>query len=331
MDLTEENKQWRKGPLLNDDRACHAAVVCNGGVYVIGGYNESSSFNSIERMDVENLLIGASVRTTSNQWRTLTCRLSTRRYACSAVAVSNRYIVVIGGYNGNNLSSVDILDTAVHSNHTVISGPSMTVPRHGCASAVIGNRIFVVGGFANGTALKSVEYLEFHDPSGNETKNTTNNVFPCSCRWTSHNELEISVPRSSYAVVSVGSCLIVIGGFTATTYGEVLDTCRNTVWIIPQQTGLRSGGACPAVVHSKGIAVIGGSGNASCETLSLIDKKTWCFRRLTEQVPSTIFGSRTNSLGLAPDCATVLQEPNERPKKKLATGKSEREKVSSEK
>ena len=326
LNLPEENKQWREGPPLHNNRTLHAAVVCNGGVYVIGGHNGSSPLDTIERIGVENLLAGSSVRTTSNQWATLNCRLSTRRERCSVVSVCNRYMVVIGGCGEDCLESVDIIDTVLPSNHTVISGPSMTVPRHGCASAVIGNRIFVVGGFANGTALKSVEYLEFHDPSGNETKNTTNNVFPCSCRWTSHNELELFFSRDGYEVVAVGSCLIVMGVSWDATNGEVLDTCRNTVWTIPRSTGSRYG--CSAVVHSKGIAMIGGSHNASCETLSLIDKNTWCFRRLMELAPSTIFGSRTNSLGLASDCAKELKEPNERPKKKLATGKSATEKVS---
>ena len=125
MNLAEENKQWREGPPLNNRRCCHAAVVCNGGVYVIGGFN-GSYLNSIERIDVETLSSGSLASSTTNQWTTLNCRLSTAREGCSAVAVHNRYIVVIGGSNGNILSSVDIIDTAVESNHTVIAGPSMT-------------------------------------------------------------------------------------------------------------------------------------------------------------------------------------------------------------
>ena len=326
MNLAEETRRWREGPPLNDKRGLHAAVVCGRGVYVIGGWNESSPLDKIERIDVAKLCSESIESSTSNQWTTLTCRLSTRRNGCSAVAVHNRYIVVIGGSNRDPLSTVDIIDTAVPSNHAVIAGPSMTVPRCGCASAVIGDRIYVVGGYNrhNEEVLQSVEYLEFHDASGNETMNTANTVFPSSCGWTSHNDL--SVPRWMHGVVAVGSCLIVLGGFTEASTAEVLDTRRNTVWTLPRSSGLRF--ACCAVVHSKGIAVIGGSDNASCETLSLIDKNSRCFGRLMELAPSTIFGSRTNSLGLASDCAKELKEPNERPKKKLATGKSATEKVS---
>ena len=327
LSLAEQNNQWREGPPLNENRGSHAAAACNGGVYVIGGWNGSSCLDSIERINVENLLTRSSAVYTRNQWTTLNCRLSTKKGKCSAAAIYNRYIVVLGGYRGkvNYFSSLDIIDTAVLSNHTVIVGPSMTVPRCSCASAVIGHRIFVVGGY-NGKDLTSMEYLECHDPSDQETMNTANTVFPFSCRWTSH-ELELSVPRSDHAAVAVGSCLLVLGGYA--TNEEVLDTRRNTVWTIPRSTGLRY--SCSAVVHSKGIAVIGGRRDSSCATLSLIDKNTWCFRRLTEQMRSTISGLRTNTPGLALKRATVLKESDEGPKKKLATGKTKTKKVLSEK
>ena len=305
LSLSDENTRWQEGPPLNNKRADHSAVVCRGGVYVIGGHNGSSLFYSIERIDVQKLCSGAAVRTTSNQWTTLNCRLSTARDGCSAVAVHNRYIVVIGGYNGNYLSTVDIIDTVVPSNHTVIVGPPMAVPRCCCASAVIGHRIFAVGGH-NGTDIKPVEYLEMDDPSGNETMNTASAVFPSSCRWTVHGKLNLSMRRNHHAVVAVGSCLIVMGGSLAADTVEVLDTRRNTVWTFPQLSGPRCISRS-AVVHSRGIAVISGHDNTFCATLSLVDKNTWCFRRLTEQVPSIIFGTRTNSLRSAPEPATVLK------------------------
>ena len=309
MNLAEEHKQWREGPPLNDRRCCHAAVVCNGGVYVIGGFN-GSNLKSIERIDVETLSSGSLTSSTTNQWTTLSCRLSTARHGFSAVTVDNRCIMVMGGYNGSDLSSVDVIDTAVRSNHTVIVGPSMIVPRSGCASAVIGHRIFVVGGNSNGRDLASVEYLELHDPSGNETMNTTSVVFPSSCCWTLHDKLNLFVPRWMHGVVAVGSCLIVVAGSLAVDSVEVLDTRRNTVWTIPCSTRPRD--VCSAVVYSRGIAVTGLSRNASCVTLSLVDKNTLCFRRLTEQVPSTIVGTRTDSLRSTPGRTTVTKKYDER-------------------
>ena len=323
MSLENENKQWREGPPFISNRAYHAAVVCNGGVYVIGGHNGRSCLESIERIDVQNLCSESMESFTSNQWTTLTCRLSTARDECSAVAVHNRYIVVIGGYNGDPLSTVDIIDTGIACNHTVIVGPSMTVPRYSCASAVIGNRILVVGGYNrhNAEVLQSVEYLEIHDPSGIETMNTASAVFPFSCRWTRHDQINLSIKRWFHAVVAVGSCLIVMGVSLAVDAVEVLDTRRNTVWTFPQLTGSRY--SCSAVVHSRGIAVISGDENPSCATLSLIDKNTWCFRRLIEHVPRTIFGTRTDSLRSTQGCNTVLMEFDSRPNTKLSNGKSQ--------
>ena len=323
MNLAEKTKQWREGPPLNSNRAYHAAVICSGGVYVLGGHNGSSRLNKIERIDVANLCSESIESSTRNQWTALTCRLTTARNGCSAVVVHNRYIVVIGGSNGNFLSSVDIIDTAAPSNHTVIVGPSMTVPRSGCASAVIGHRIFVVGGLTgyNGDDFKSVEYLEIHDFPGNETMDTASAVFTSSRRWTSHNEVNLSIGRCIHAIVAVGSCLIVMGGILAPETVEVVDTRRNTVWTFPQLTGSRY--SCSAVVHSRGIAVISGDDNASCATLSLFDKNTWCFRRLIEQVPSTIFGTSRDSLRSAQGCTTALKESGERSKKKSSTGKTE--------
>ena len=102
---------------------------------------------------------------------------------------------------------------------------------------------------------------------------------------------------------------------------EVLDTRRNAVWTFPQLSGPRY--ISDAVVHSRGIAVISGDDNSSCATLSLFDKNSWYFCRLSEQLPSTIFGTRTDSLRSALEATTVLKESGERHKKKLSTGKTE--------
>ena len=160
LNLAEPNKQWQEGPPMNKKRDEHAAVVCNGGVYVMGGYDERS-FDSIERIDADDLLHSSLTPSTTHasNWTRLSCRLSTGRMGCCAVAVQNRYIVVMGGYSGYSyryLSAVDIIDT---NNHIVTPGPSMTVNRQFCASAVVDHRIFVVGGRNDDDYLDSVEYF----------------------------------------------------------------------------------------------------------------------------------------------------------------------------
>ena len=212
-------------------------------------------------------------------WTTLTCRLSTPRWGCGAVAVHNRYIVVMGGYNGRYLSSVDIIDTR---NHTVSVGPSMNVPRFCCASAVIGHRIFVVGGWNEHGRVDKVEYLYYATPCDSDvTKKEIGLTFiSFSPTWTTHLELRLSNARRSCAVVAVGSCLVVAGGAWVNSTVEVLDTHHNRVWNLPPVNLPRG---CSMVTAANRIAVIGGGHNPSCTTLPLMDRNSWCFRRLCEQ------------------------------------------------
>ena len=186
LNLADRDKQWREGPPMNKRRLEHAAVVCNGGVYVMGGYN-GTFLDCMERIDSNDF------SALESHWTTLTCRLSTQRFGCCAVAVHNRYIVVMGGYyNHRYLSSVDIIDT---SNHIVTAGPSMTVPRACCASAIIGHRIFVVGGHnEHNRQLDSVEYIDFAMPCENEKtqKEMAATVISLSSSWTTHSDLVLS-------------------------------------------------------------------------------------------------------------------------------------------
>ena len=152
----------------------------------MGGYNGSAPLDSIERIDSRDLLqvSPASSSTRNHQWTTLTCRVSTERDGCSAVAVHNRYIVVMGGiHNGSYLSTVDIIDTVVH---IVMAGPSMNVPRARFTSAIVGHRIFVVGGRSKSAFLKGVEFLEFENASDKKETtetSTAQQVFPSPCAW----------------------------------------------------------------------------------------------------------------------------------------------------
>ena len=280
LNLSDPNKQWREGPPMNKRRNRHAAVVCNGGVYVIGGYNGRLYLDCIERIDANNLLRSSLTTTTTQDthWTTLTCRLSKRRWGCCAVAVHNRYIVVMGGYSDRYLSSVDIIDT---NSHTVIAGPRMIVPRQWFASAVIGHRIFVVGGHNYNGHLDSLEYLDYATPlDSDETKKETGSTFiSFSSTWITHPDLVLSNPRDSCAVVAVGSCLVVAGGDTPTV--EVLDTLRNRVWNLPPFGNDHNG--CNMVAVANQVAMLGGWYNPSCATLPLLDRNSWCFRRLCEQ------------------------------------------------
>ena len=281
MDLEKDTKQWREGPSLNQNRECHAAVVCNGSVYAMGGGSDGQRLDSIERIDITDLMKSTYSSKHKTHWTVLNCTLSTPRGGCQAAAVNNRFIVIVGGYNGSFLSSTDILDTAVQTQHIVIEGPSMTIPRSSCGMAVVGNRIFVIGGFNeySYSVLNSVEYLDFFD-TYEETHEDISSVFLSSSKWKVHKDLVLSFPRKKHAVAKVGTSLIVTGGDTAIKAlksVEVLDTKRNVVFDIPDMTVRRKG--CSLVSLSDKIGVIGGFGQDTCETLALSDNQV---RRLLQ-------------------------------------------------
>ena len=315
LNLADPNKQWREGPPMNQKRDGHATVVFNGGVYVMGGRN-TTSLDCLERIDL-NDLFQSSLTTSSTRashWTTLTCRLSSGRHGCCAVAVHNRYIVVMGGYSDRYLSSVDIIDT---NSHTVIAGPSMIVPRQWFASAVIGHRIFLVGGHNDEHGcLYTVEYLDFATPCGNdETKKETGSTFiSFSPTWTTHSELRLSNARSPCAMVPVGSCLVVAGGWRNSTV-EVLDTHRNRVWNLPGLQEDRWG--CSMVSVANQVAVIGGWRTTSCATLPLLDRNSWCFHRLCEQQPNgwyhSLEGKGIRDADVSPSCTLTSARKRARP------------------
>ena len=283
LNLANPNKQWRAGPSMSKSRRAHAAVVCNGGIYVMGGLN-GKTLDCIEQINANDFLQQSSTSTNTHEshWTTLNCRLSTGRYGCCAVAVHNRYIVVMGGCDGGpNLSSVDILDTSVN---TVIAGPGMNFPRIWCGSAVVGHRIFVVGGTM---AYFSVEYLDFGKPSDNEEGHGTLSTLISSLSgWTIHSDLVVSASLQFCAVVTVGSCLVVAGDHRTV---EILDTHHNRMWNLPPFRNRLEN--CSIVAVANQVAVIGGWRNRSCATLPLMDKNTWCFRQLCEQQPDGWFHS----------------------------------------
>ena len=55
LDLNHHKQQsWRTGPAMNQRRDAPAAVMCRGGVYVLGGFNGSSVLDCIERIDASD-------------------------------------------------------------------------------------------------------------------------------------------------------------------------------------------------------------------------------------------------------------------------------------
>ena len=310
--LNVGENRWQNATPLQEKRIDLASAVCNGAVYAIGGYNGHTVLDTIERIHVDDLLhssLSSSSKNSSKGWKMLKCRLTSKRFTCAAVAVSDRFIVVAGEWTSsfdNLLASVDILDTAPGNPYSVVSGPSLKKGRSDFAMAVVGSRIFAVGGwwgpFCDG-CLGSVEYLEFDDWLDATTSTPT--VALSTKSWTIHKELILNIPRAGLSAVQVGSSLVVAGGVVA--WGEngrsveVLDTVRNTVWELPDLTSMKS--FCGMISSSNALAVITRNDGMEfwCETLSLVDQKSWLFARLLNigKVPSlsgsSLGRSRTRS------------------------------------
>ena len=151
---------------------------------------------------------------------------------------------------GEDLSSVDIMDTAPHNNNnngepTIVAGPSMNSTRDGCGAVVMDNRIVVVGGYVNGRQSTSVESLLFQQqPQDNDHTYSTSNMsctFPNSS-WRVEPHLTLSTGRAFHALAKVGSCLVVARGCCINhgrrTYPsmEVLDVQWGIVWSLPNLT-----------------------------------------------------------------------------------------------
>ena len=289
------DSRWQTGPPLQEKRRNLASVVCNGAVYVIGGFNGHTTLDTIERIPVGDLLHSSSSSSSSsnssNGWKMMNCRLTSKRHGCAAVAVCDRFIVVAGGQistNDSPLSSVDILDTASGNPYSVLSGPSLKEGRSFFAMAVVGSRIFAIGGRGRSifplVSRQSVEYLEFDDWLDAPT--ATSSVTLSTKSWTVHKELILNKSQAGFTAVQVGSCLVVAGGYDdsyKSVYAvEVLDTVRNMVWELPDLTKRRD--VCDLVSLSNTLSVITQSSGKrfSCETLSLMDMKSWLFARLLE-------------------------------------------------
>ena len=273
----------------------------------IGGVGDDNYtiLDTIESIQVSSLLetteTSMMTRQNNNQWTRLQCRLSSPRCRCAAVVVHKRYIVILGGHTGilgQELSSVDIMDTAPpHNNNnnsngepTIVAGPSMNWRRSCFGAAVVDNWIFVVGGNANGRPLSLVESLLFQEQPQDKDHTNSNSNMSCTFpyfSWRMEPHLNLSSPRGSHAVAKVGLCLVVAGGCTpdamwGATSVEVLDVQRGIVWNLPDLNIPRQYG-CSMVTLSDCLLVLGGEDSGHCVEslpLTVYQKHERCFKFL---------------------------------------------------
>ena len=84
--------------------------------------------------------------------------LSEARSGSAAVVYDKTKIIVLGGWNGECLPTVEMFDTV---NNASTKLPPMPAAWHGLAAGVAGSSILAVGGCANGhSSTSTVELLD---------------------------------------------------------------------------------------------------------------------------------------------------------------------------
>ena len=292
LDETGPQKQWRPGTSLNAKRRGLAAVRCGDCVYAMGGYhvvhspvdqghsgmstmNEGMTgrvnrLDTIEQIPVSHLVGYSPRHHVTNQWETLECRMSEARCGCAAVAIHDRFIVVIGGYNGQGgLSSVDVIDTE-HVDYThpeksaavvvvLEPGPDMNSARWCCGAAVLNHgpvdcpQIWVLGGMNNNhERMNSIEVFSFNDWLEDACRNKCARAKPWqSPCWKTQADLALEDARAGHAVTCMhstscfSSLIVVAGGYsnhnTLLSSVEVVDPKRGKIWRLPNLSEPRHG------------------------------------------------------------------------------------------
>ena len=132
---------WSQTCDMQDTRA-YSGCAANGEeteLFVAGGYNGPTKFDSVEVMDVQTM-----------QWRTLNDTLSQVLFYPKVIRADNaRNLLVVGGWTGVPnavaVSTVHIIDWATYS--ITVSAGSLDIPVYG--DAVVANKVaYVFGGYS---------------------------------------------------------------------------------------------------------------------------------------------------------------------------------------
>uniref|UniRef100_A0A665UEZ6 BTB domain-containing protein n=1 Tax=Echeneis naucrates TaxID=173247 RepID=A0A665UEZ6_ECHNA len=189
---------WFFGPEMNSRRR-HVGVISVGGkkklslislaalggpIYAIGGLDDNSCFNNVERYDIE-----------SDCWSAV-ASMNTPRGGVGSVALGS-FVYAVGGNDGvASLSSVERFNP--HLNKW-IEVSEMGQRRAGNGVSKLNGCLYVVGGFDDNSPLSSVERF---DPRMN--------------RWEYVSEL--TTPRGGVGVATVMGRVFAVGGHNGNIY-----------------------------------------------------------------------------------------------------------------
>jgi len=188
--------RWSQVKSMLEPRCYAAAAVMDGKIYVAGGYYGQVNLDSVEVYDC-----------VTDEWKALPRMACPRRGL--GLAALNGHLYAVGGWDGkHNLASVESFSSMTGTWRRV---PELATARSSVAVAVNGGSLFAIGGWDGKNFLRSVEcyapiYGTVRNPVG---------------EW--RTLAPMNVPRSYASAVSVGSRVLVLGGWDGTD-GRRLDS-----------------------------------------------------------------------------------------------------------
>lgn len=139
---------------LTTSRYIHGGAAVGNRLYVVGGHLMESGRGSSA---AEWATVGSDGQI--NSWKPTSALLQPRFLAGSAAAGES--IFVIGGYDGQYLSSIEQARILPDGNLSPWSQTTpLPTPREGPAVTVYGKKIYVMGGSNNGAFLRTAEWAE---------------------------------------------------------------------------------------------------------------------------------------------------------------------------
>ncbi|KAM7384375.1 hypothetical protein PAMA_011636 [Pampus argenteus] len=165
----------------NQESPCayHGAVVLNGSVYCVGGFDRVEHFNSVRRFDL-----------ITHTWHEVAPMYFNRCYV--SVTVLNGCIYAMGGYDGHvRLNSAERYRP--ETNQWSVIAP-MHEHRSDASCTVLHDKVYICGGFNGNECLQTAEY---YSPETNQ--------------WTMITPMNIR--RSGIGVIAYADHVYAVGGF----------------------------------------------------------------------------------------------------------------------
>jgi len=215
----------------NESR-CSGGIVSDGDyVYVVGGFNRTSSLDSVEMYNRAD-----------NRWQYLS-KMTTSRSRCAAVSLDGS-LYALGGSDGHrDLDSMEVY--LPEKDQWKTTKATMTDGKSSFGAVTLNDNIYVIGGAQMSYPLSSVEYYD-------STKQ----------QWFSLPDMHVS--RNDLAVAALGDKIYAVGGEQSTSGCTNTVECYNTktsTWefVAPLKTPRR--GAFAVAFQGK-IYVFGGCAGA---------------------------------------------------------------------